>query len=150
MIQVLPNWEPADVAIKATGAKISYGGNRAFYSRESDSVQIPNREQFHSIEEWYSTHFHEIGGHWTEIRRNWKGSYAMGEIIAEMTSCFIAHALNVPDHNDIENHNAYLATWLKEMESDSKWIFKASQEAGKATDLFLSFSQKNSHQEDEN
>ena len=34
-------YEEADRVIAATGADIRYGGNRAFYNRQGDYIQVP-------------------------------------------------------------------------------------------------------------
>ena len=41
---------------------------------------------------------------------------------------------------NLTNHVAYLANWLKAMKDDPKFIFTASSQASKAADYLLSFS----------
>jgi hypothetical protein len=87
------------------------------------------------------TLLHEVGGHWTEHRLGWTGSYADGEIRAEMAACFLVAALGIPDSGDLTNHAKYLASWLSAIEGgDTKFLFRASSAASKAADFFLSFS----------
>ncbi len=158
-IALLPNWEPADRLIKATGAKIEYGGNRACYMLPSgaefpkntggDYIQMPQREQFDTMEEWYSVHFHEIS-HWTAPRLGRKGgTYAFEELVAEISGCYVSQHLNVPNSDNLKNHTAYLSSWLKEMESDPKWIFRASQQASTAADFILAFDPMNKREDEE-
>jgi antirestriction protein ArdC len=87
-------FEEADRAIAATGADIRFGGDRAFYRRSEDFIQIPSRETF-ALPEFYETVFHELT-HWSESRLKWEGSRPMAELIGEISSCFTATELGLP------------------------------------------------------
>ena len=91
--------------------------------------------------EGYATLFHELA-HWSEIRLGWNGSCGMGELIAEMTACYLSSELQLPQSEDQGYHESYIQSWLQAMENDSKWIFQAAKQADKATDFLLSFSRK--------
>jgi antirestriction protein ArdC len=145
-----PDYTAAQEAIAATGADIRYGGDQAFYVRPKpiesfpnhdggDFIQVPKIGQFTTPTEFYSTNFHELV-HWSEVRLGWTGSYAMGELIAEIGACYAAAQLGIPGSTDLENHTAYLAGWLTALESDPKVIFKAASQASKAAEFILSFS----------
>ena len=91
-----PDYGSAREAIAATGADIRFGGDRAFYARPigefpnhdgGDYIQMPHPGQFVAPNEFVSTNFHELV-HWSEVRLGWKGSYAMGELIAEIGACY--------------------------------------------------------------
>lgn len=133
------DYEPAERVIAATHADIRYGGNRAFYSRTDDYIQMPIKESFESQKEWYATHLHELC-HWSEKRLSWESSYAMNELVAEIGACYLASEIGVPQSDDLSNHNAYLGHWLTELENDPKAIFKAATQASKAADFILAFS----------
>jgi antirestriction protein ArdC len=139
----IETYEEADRVIEATKADIRYGGNAAFYNRAHDYIQVPLREQF-TAAEYYETVFHELC-HWSEApnRLNWNRAdegYAMGELIAEMGSCFLASELGIPNAETLPNHASYLEHWLKAMAGDHRFIFQASSQASKAADFVLSFS----------
>jgi len=141
----ITRYENADQVIASTGADIRYGGNRAYYHRNQDYIQVPLREQF-SAGEYYETILHELC-HWSEAptRLNWNrtdGGYAMGELIAEMGSCFLATELGIPIAENLPNHASYLQNWLRAMKSDHKFIFQASTQASKAADFIMSFSRQ--------
>lgn len=134
-------YEAADSVIAATGADIRYGGNQAFYNRRDDFIQVPLREQF-TAAEYYETIFHELC-HWSESRLKWdrkEEGYAMGELVAEMGSCFLATELGIPNADQLPNHASYLQSWLKAMQNDHRFIFQASSQASKAADFILAFS----------
>jgi antirestriction protein ArdC len=146
-----PDYEPAEELVQATGATIYFGGDRAFYRTPSPEGSFPN----HSDGDWiqvphkscfveggyYPTILHELA-HWSEVRVGWERSeqnYAMGELIAEIAACYLTNELGIPNAEPIENHAAYLKSWLKSMKSDPNFIFKAAKQASKVTDFLLSF-----------
>lgn len=132
-------FDDADEVIAATDADIRFGGSRAFYSPSHDFIQIPNRKQFESQGAYYETLFHELV-HWSESRREWTGSYELGELIAEIGSCFLSSELGLPHGESLENHASYLQSWLRAMKEDSNFIFRASSAASNAVEFLLSFS----------
>lgn len=145
--EIEERFEQADRAIDATGADIRHGGNQAYYNPHEDIIVLPHKQQF-SLPEYYETAFHELT-HWTEhqSRLNWErskpeNSYALGELIAELGGCFLASELGLPTAERLENHASYMATWLKNMQDDPKFIFKAAAQAAKAADFILAFSRE--------
>lgn len=141
------DFEPAERAVAAANADIRFGGDKAFYRRpapdgDGDFIQMPHKHRFESEKEYYSTLLHELAGHWTEHRLGWTGSYAEGELRAEMASAFALAELGVPQSDDLTNHQSYLANWLQAMRDDPKYLFRASTEASKAVEFFLGFSRK--------
>ena len=142
------DYVPAEHAIEATGATIRYGGGRAFYSPSGDYIQIPPKATFESLDEFYGTSFHELC-HWSEhsSRLNWsrkerENTYQLGELTAEIGSCYLCRELGVPASEDMTNHVAYLKSWLQAMKNDPRFIFVGSAQASKAADFILSFSRK--------
>jgi antirestriction protein ArdC len=138
-------YEEADRVIEATQADIRYGGNRACYSPSGDYIRVPMKEQF-VAGEWYETIFHELC-HWTQhtSRLNWnpvEGGYALGELMAEIGSCYLAAELGIPMAESSVNHQAYIATWLRGLQNDHRFIFQASSQAAKAADYVMSFSRQ--------
>jgi antirestriction protein ArdC len=135
-----PDYEPAEKLIQATGADIRFGGGRAFYSLAGDFICLPPKSSFIGGS-YYPTALHELA-HWSEVRVGWdraKNGYPMGELIAEMSSCFLAAELGIPNTEPLENHAAYLKNWLQAMKDDANYIFKASRQASKVCDFLLSF-----------
>ena len=68
-----------------------------------------------------------------------KETYAMGELIAEISSCYLAAEVGIPNGEPLENHAAYLKSWLEAMHDDVNYIFKAVRQACKVCDFLLSF-----------
>ncbi len=146
-----PDYEPAEELILKTGAEICFGGDSAFYRlptpkgswpnhTKGDYIQVPPKSSFINGS-FYPTILHELA-HWSEVRIGWdreKQGYAMGELIAEMASCFLATELGIPNGEPLDNHAAYLKSWLADMKNDPNYIFRASRQASKVSDFLLSF-----------
>ena len=148
----VPDFAPAEELVAASSATIHHHGDRAYYKppvpygdwplhRDGDYIALPPKSRFDSIGSYYETVFHELA-HWSEVRCGWTGTYAMGELVAEMASSFLSTELGVPQGEELENHASYLSSWLESMEGDPSYIFKASTQASKIADFLLSFVQQ--------
>jgi antirestriction protein ArdC len=150
-VEIMPNFPAIDGLIAATKAEIRHGGTRAFYCppippsswpnhSSGDYVQMPPPSRFDDFGFYYETLMHEMA-HWSEIRLAWDREaegHAMGELIAEMSACFLAAELRIPQTLDhLENHASYLKSWLSAMRQDSGFIFRASSQASKVADFLL-------------
>jgi antirestriction protein ArdC len=136
-----------DRAVAATKAEIRFGGNKAAYHRPpGDFIIVPHEEQFENFPAFAETLLHELVHH-SEWRTGWSGSYAEGELRAEIGACFLATALGIPNSSDLTNHTAYIQSWLQALENDPKFIFKASAAASRAADYILAFSRPKSEEE---
>jgi len=147
-----PDFQPAEELIAATGADIRYGGDRAYYSRPTpngsfphhtggDYIVLPPRTTFAPPAAFYETAAHELV-HWTEPRLCFHGTYAMGELVAEIASCYVTAELGIPQGEGLGNHAAYLRHWLDAMRGDRNYVFRAAKQASKATDFLLAFVRK--------
>ena len=133
-------WDAAD----RSGARIQRGGDRAYYSPGQDFIQLPERERFFNADAEASTLLHELG-HWTgakhRLDRDLKNrfgdeAYAFEELIAEITAAFTGAELGVePGH--IEDHAAYIQSWLKVLKNDKSAILTAASQAQRAADFIL-------------
>lgn len=124
--------------VAATNADVRYGGSKAVYYREADSIGIPEEGRFESFPAFAETLAHELG-HWSEKRLDWNGTYGEGELRAELAAVFVCSSIMDVSQN-LSNHSAYIATWLQSLENDPKCLFRASSAASKAADFILSFS----------
>lgn len=142
--------EAVEQVIAATDADIRHGGNAAYYNSESDYIQLPVKVAFESEAEYYSASLHEIA-HWSghenrlnrldKLARFGDQSYAMEELVAEMSSAFLCSTLGVENSAAEKQSASYLANWLGVLKADSRAIFTASTAAAAAADYVLSFSQ---------
>lgn len=142
--------DEAEYAIARTDADIRYGGNQAYFHKADDYIQLPNKDRFRMESEFYSTALHELS-HWTghetrlnridKLSRFGDESYAMEELVAEMSSAFLCASLGVENIFGERLAASYIEGWLKVLKSDRRAIFTASSAASEAADYVLSFSQ---------
>ncbi len=122
-------------------------GSVPCYKPITDSICLPNRDQFNSSEELYSTVFHEMvhsTGHKTRLSRpdlmDLNGfrshAYSREELTAEIGSSFLNHHCGFGDHEQ-ENSESYVNGWVKKLKDHKKMIIEASGKAQKAVDYIL-------------
>ena len=151
-----------DSFIDATGANITHSAQgRAYYNRLSDSIHLPNRENFSATEfssatqTYYGTALHELI-HWTgsETRLDrTKGQsfgdhdYAYEELVAEVgaTLASVELGLEITVRAD---HAQYIANWLSALNDNKDFIFKASADAQKAFNYLQSLQTESSIKEE--
>lgn len=143
--------EAAEHFLKATGANIHHGGDRAFYAPALDHIQLPPFEVFHDAESYYATALHELT-HWTRHpsrlardlgrQRHGDEGYAREELVAELGAAFLCADLDIAA-SARDDHAAYIGAWLKILSADPRAIFEAAAHAQRATD-FLHGLQKHS------
>ena len=123
--------------------------DEAFYSPALDYVNVPCREQFIEMTEFYSTMFHELGhstGHKTRLNRftGKAGSAAFGsetysreELVAESTAATILNAIGLEEANTFRNSAAYIKDWASHIKEDPMMYVTAMNRAQAAVDLIL-------------
>ena len=127
---------------------LRYGGGRAFYRVSTDHIQMPNREHFRDSTGFTATLLHELT-HWTghpsrlnrKLENSFGGNeYAFEELIAEMGAAMVCAEVGVDnDHLMIDNHAAYVTSWLKGLKTDggAQALWRAAAHAQKAADWIL-------------
>ena len=102
---------------------------------------MPPKDVFKDAPGYYGTALHELA-HWTghpsRLNRDMKvrygsAAYAMEELRAELASAFVASELGIP--TDIPLHASYIASWLKVLQDESRFIFTAAAHAQRAADF---------------
>lgn len=158
-IDGLPEWKPqplpavqwdgnsrAERILAASGAQIEHiRGNRAFYRPLTDTIVLPQREQFPDAGSYYGTALHELGhwtGHESRLNRSLSGgfgsiSYAKEELRAEIASMMLSRTLGVP--HDPSQHAAYVENWVQVLKNDPEEILRAATDAGKIQHYLLDF-----------
>lgn len=122
--------------------------NEAFYSPTKDYIQVPCKEQYKVIEEFYSTLFHEMThstGHKSRLNRLDSGvnarfgneTYSKEELVAEIGSASLLSILGIETTKTLKNSSAYIQNWLQVLKNDNKFIVSASNKAEKAVKYIL-------------
>ena len=129
--------------------------NEAFYSPSRDFIQVPCKEQYKDIIEFYSTLFHEMihsTGHKDRLGRLDSGiklaafgteNYSKEELIAEIGSAFLMNHIGIETSKTFKNSAAYIQSWLRVLKNDNKFIVSASSKAEKAMKYILGTNEEN-------
>ena len=107
-----------------------------------DYIRMPPFETFRDAESHAAVMGHEIV-HWTKhdkrlardmgrVRHGDEG-YAREELVAELGSAFLCADLGITPETR-EDHAAYIATWLKVLKDDKRFVFSAASQAQRAVD----------------
>ena len=136
---ILPEVE---ALIRASGADLRLGGDKAFYSPALDYIQVPRPEAYFEPINWHRTALHELG-HWSgapsRLGRDLSGSYgsksyAREELVAEMTAAFTCATLGI---TPTVRHADYIGSWLEVLREDDRAIVRAASAASKAAEFLL-------------
>lgn len=116
--------------------------DRAYYSPATDTVVVPQLDQYDAVEEFYSTMFHELVHSTGVSKRCDRGlnkvsskrsdEYSREELVAEMGSAMILNQLGIDSEKAFKNSVAYIQGWLKFLKDDIGAIVCAASRAEKA------------------
>ncbi|HIF0472563.1 TPA: ArdC family protein [Klebsiella pneumoniae] len=127
----------AEALFRHSGAKIIEKGQDAYFMPATDEIWLPERHLFNDVANFYSTGLHELV-HWTgakgRLNREMKDqfgseSYAFEELCAELGSAFLMADLSI--EGEVQ-HESYIASWLKALKNNKRYIFRAASAASKA------------------
>lgn len=141
------DFTPAENLVRKVGANIVHrAGVIPIYKISLDTIFLPPKKSFISRIGYWTTLWHEHV-HWTgalfRLKRKFGKSpqspeYAFEELVAELGTCFVCATLGIPEaSHEMPQHVSYMKTWLQLLRNDEKAIFKAANEATKATDYLF-------------
>ena len=118
------------------------GNERAHYNPTKDRVVLPPLDTFRSKEDYYAVKLHELAhatGHESRLNRslgNTFGSidYAKEELRAEIASSFVNSGLGLISNAVMQNHKAYIQSWIKLIKEKESELFSAISDAEKIAD----------------
>ena len=134
----------AEELIRATGADIRIGGDKAYYDVTGDFIRVPPPQAFFEPINWHRTAVHELS-HWSgaanRLARDLSGSfgskpYIQEELCAEISAAFVCAALGIVP---TVRHADYVGAWLELLGEDNRAIVRAASAASKAADYLLAF-----------
>lgn len=122
---------------------------RPAYVPAIDTIRMPDKETFVSMDEMYSTTFHEIGhstGHISRLTRftdaqaklESREDYSKEELVAEIFSALMCHSTGVDSEASIKNSAAYLQGWSRFIKDEAEAFIWAVNQAYKARAYVLS------------
>lgn len=103
-----------------------------------DEIYLPHKECYENEYAFNSVALHELAhstGHSSRLNRNIENSfgsadYAYEELVAEISACFMSADIEAPQTNRyIENHKAYVKSWIKKLKEQPEILVKAIKEA---------------------
>lgn len=119
--------------------EVRIGGAVAAYDRKADVIRMPDPGRFACPERFYATLAHERA-HWTGHpsrlardfgRRFGDEAYALEELCAELASAILGAEIGLPaDH--IDDHAAYIASWIRALEADPRLLMSVAARADAA------------------
>ena len=127
--------------IENTGAHIVHGSqDGAYYDRFMDLITMPNKKDFFTDVDYFSTKLHELT-HWsmTKDRTNRVAEgldYATEELVAEIGSAFLCAHLGI-SKTPRKDHAKYLNAWIQKIEDSEKALTKAFTLAQKSLDCLI-------------
>ena len=126
---------------------IYHDDGRAYYIPSKDEIHLPKREKFATIEDYYSTSFHELAhstGHETRLGRHDKDkdlhfgseTYSKEELVAEMGAAFLCGICGI-GNMIIDNSAAYIDGWRRKIKGDKRLVVNSAAQAQKAVDYII-------------
>lgn len=138
--------EDFELLVNNYGLNIQHSGERAFYSVGKDYINMPFKSKFKTQEAYYSTLAHElIHSTMSEERCDRKEldnkqDRALEELIAEIGAAFLCAEFGVK--SDLQNTTAYIQSWIRALNNDTNFIFKASKLANDAVNYLMAFNKE--------
>lgn len=121
-------------------------GRMACYIPFQDKVILPPLQSFRDEKSYCATFLHELAhatGHESRLNRDIRNSfgtpeYAKEELRAEITSSFMMGTVGVNyDNSHMENHKAYISSWLEILKQNPEELFKAIKDAEHIQDYMM-------------
>lgn len=118
----------------------------AYYMPQKDKIYLPLRDYFKNQEAFLSVVLHEMAhstGHETRLNRplmNTFGTedYAKEELNAELSSAFIQADLGIHLEGEVmQDHAAYLQSWIQVLRNDPDELFRAASRAEKISEYLV-------------
>lgn len=138
--------EKRDVLIENMGVNFLEQGWEAYYSKDRDLLSLPPVQEFNSNYEYFAVLLHEgahATGHEKRLNRDLSGikgsaSYAKEELRAEIASAFVSQEIGFEQTEaNIDNHKAYLQSWIEVLENNPDELYAAIKDAQKISDYLI-------------
>ena len=129
------------------GVTVNHQGNSAYYMPLTDSIYLPDFSYFKTADDYYATRLHETAhatGAASRLNRDLSGmfgseQYAREELRAEIASSIVFADLHIPEYaKTLDNHKAYIQSWISVLKEDPDELFRAFRDAEKISEYVLS------------
>jgi antirestriction protein ArdC len=138
--------DEAEKLVALNRCPVVHGGASACYAPAYHKIQMPIKESFKTVAQYYATLFHEIGhsmmtsdskieavktGKYTD------DGYAKEELVAELFASIALNQCGLISEVAFDNSTAYIANWLKHLKDDTKLVQRAGTEAFKRWNRYI-------------
>jgi antirestriction protein ArdC len=121
---------------------IQHGAARAAYAPQLDVIHMPHPAWFDAPEAYYSTLFHELThstGYASRLNRAsltdrcpfGSTNDSKEELVAEIGAAFLCGVCGI-ENRTVDHSAAYLASWLRVLEQDTRMVILAAAQAQRA------------------
>jgi len=156
-LRKLPKWEKesqlvspaerAEAILDNSKVAIEHGGDDMLYDRQSDTIVIPEKEQFANPEQYFAEALHQLAHRTAALELNQSQEKSVDqaansklELRTNLASLFLSKELNLP--YDLNYHVGYVNTWAQIIKDDPAELFKAADDAQKISDRVMGFEQQ--------
>jgi antirestriction protein ArdC len=107
-------------------------GDDPKYNSMSNTITMPKAKFYTSINDYYSSLFHQIGHAMSFILENdFRRTVDVEELLAESYSCIAMNHFNLDIPEIFNNSVAYIAEWIDKLKSNPRTVIKATTAADK-------------------
>lgn len=147
-LQPLSPIERAQNIIDASKVSLAENSNAVYYDRETDSIEVPDKDLFESPAKYYNAVLHEMtrwatqDGRLNEPMGAEAGSdnYFREELRTNIASLLIGTELNLG--YEMSNEEELISNWSAMLKEDPSELFEAASDAQVIADYVLSFEPK--------
>lgn len=156
-LRKLPKWEKesqlvspaerAEAILDNSKVAIEHGGDDMLYDRQSDTIVIPEKEQFANPEQYFAEALHQLAHRTAALELNQSQENAVDqpansklELRTNLASLFLSKELNLP--YELNYHVGYVNSWAQILKDDPAELFKAADDAQKISDRVMGFEQQ--------
>lgn len=129
-------YQAAKNFIEALGVEVIHGGDMAAFYPSKDLITMPNKGDFKTEEDYWTTLLHEVG-HWTGSKNRLarkKDDYAAEECVAELFAAMAGAMFGIS--GDMR-HEGYITHWLEKAKQGKSFLQTAIKEAEQALTFAL-------------
>lgn len=156
-LRKLPKWEKesqlvspaerAEAILDNSKVAIEHGGDDMLYDRQSDTIVIPEKEQFANPEQYFAEALHQLAHRTAALELNQSQEKSVDqpansklELRTNLASLFLSKELNLP--YELNYHVGYVNSWAQILKDDPAELFKAADDAQKISDRVMGFEQQ--------
>lgn len=156
-LRKLPKWEKesqlvspaerAEAILDNSKVAIEHGGDDMLYDRQSDTIVIPEKEQFANPEQYFAEALHQLAHRTAALELNQSQEKSVDqpansklELRTNLASLFLSKELNLP--YELNYHVGYVNSWAQILKDDPAELSKAADDAQKISDRVMGFEQQ--------